>query len=84
MCNHLVGVTTHGDEVEGGFHKTYGQVIFPYFHNIHLFVGSQKLIQYKPHEEVNLVGSLDPPTNNIQHMSHSISNPYYSSDSNAP
>jgi hypothetical protein len=84
MCNHLVGVTTHGDEVEGGFHKTYGQPIFPYFHNIHLFVGSQKLIQYKPHEEVNLVGSLDPPTNNIQHMSHSISNPYYSSDSNAP
>jgi hypothetical protein len=46
MCNHLVGVTTtHGDEVEGGFHKTYGQAIFPYFHNIHLFVGSQKLIQ---------------------------------------
>jgi hypothetical protein len=38
MCNHLVDVTTHGDEVEGGFHKTYGQAIFPYFHNIHLFV----------------------------------------------
>jgi hypothetical protein len=37
---------------------------------------------YKPHEEVNL-GSLDPPTNNIQHMSHSISKAYYSSDSNA-
>jgi hypothetical protein len=28
-----------------------------------LFVGSQKLIQYKPLEE-----ALDPPTNNLQHL----------------